>query len=61
MDRDKQQDIAKKVGEKESLQQDHQFEEAHQNNEQQSAGNFKNDPKRPAKVDRKGGEAQRNT
>ena len=61
MDRDKGQDIAKKVGEKPKLQQDHEYREAQRKNGQKSGGNFKNDPKRAAEAGRKGGEGERNT
>ena len=57
MDRDKSQDIAKKVGEQENLQQDHEFEEAHRKSGQKSGGNVKNDPTRPTEINRKGGKA----
>ena len=61
MDRDKGQDIAKKVGEKPKLQQDQDIIEANRKGEQKNAGNFKNDPKRAAEAGRKGGEAERNS
>ena len=59
MDRDKQQEIAKKVGEEESLQQDHEFEEALKTG-QKSGGNVKNDPKPSAEAGAKASKREAN-
>ena len=58
MDRDKGQDIAKKVGEKPQLQQDHEFEEARRKSGQKTGGNFKNNPARATEIGRKGEQAR---